>query len=342
MKNTDRDEDINSKALFINKVARGRYNNEIRRFKLDPIGENEVIIKSMYSSINYKDMLISDGNPGLVRRYPHIPGIDVSGIVYRSKNKKFNVGDRVMVVARPLGVEGFGGLSEYVKVPANWVEKLPTGMSEKQAMIFGTAGFTAALAVQKLLTQRTPQRKAPILVTGASGGVGSMSVYLLKSSGFKITAMTSSLDNKTYLKSIGADEVISYSQLQKDINLPLLKETYLSIVDNIGGDIVTTGIKTIQKNGSLILIGNVVGSKFEASITPFLLRGVSIIGINAESCSENERRKIWKMLASHNNEKKIEKLYKVIKLDETASSINRLKTNRNIGRVVVQIDDSLG
>ena len=341
MKNTYRDKDINSKALFINKVSKGRYDSEIRHFKLDPIGENEVIIKSMYSSINYKDILISDGNPGLVRRYPHIPGIDVSGIVYRSKNKKFNVGDSVMVVARPLGIESYGGLSEYVKVPANWVERLPEGMSEKQAMIFGTAGFTAALAVQKLLTQKTPRRKAPILVTGASGGVGSMSVYFLKSKGFKITAMTSSLDNETYLKSIGADEVIGYSQMQKDINLPLLKETYSAIVDNIGGDSVSIGIKTIQKNGSLILIGNVAGSKFEGSIAPFLLRGVSIVGINAESCSENERRKAWKMLASYRNEKKIEKIYNLIKLDETSSNINRLKTNRNIGRIVVQINDSV-
>ena len=149
MKNSNNNEEIHSKALFVNKIGKDCYSHEIKCFKLDPISKEEIVIKSMYSSINHKDIMVSDGNPGLVRRYPHIPGIDVTGIVYRSKNKKIKVGDRVMVIARPLGIESYGGLSEYVKVPAAWVEKIPANISEKQAIIFGTAGFTAALAVQK-------------------------------------------------------------------------------------------------------------------------------------------------------------------------------------------------
>lgn len=341
MKNSNNDEDINSKAFFINKIGKDFYNHEVKYFKLDPIGAEEVIIKSMYSSINQKDIMVSDGNPGLVRRYPHIPGIDVTGIVYRSKNNKIKVGDRVMVIARPLGIESYGGLSEYVKVPAKWVEKIPANISEKQAIIFGTAGFTAALAVQRLLANKIPQSQLPVLVTGASGGVGSMSIFLLKSNGFKIAAMTSSLGNKSYLKSIGADEVISASTLQKSISLPLLKETFSSIIDNVGGERVSEGIKTIQKNGFLILIGNMAGSKFLAHVNPFLLRGVSIIGINAESCTEYQRKKIWGMLKASASEKKIEKLYKVIKFDQISSNIKSIKMNRHVGRIVVKIDDRL-
>ena len=341
MKNFNNDEGINSKALFVNKIGKDLYDHEIKYFKLDPIGKEEIVIKSMYSSINHKDIMVSDGNPGLVRRYPHVPGIDVTGIVYRSNNSKIKVGDRVMVIARPLGIERYGGLSEYVKVPAKWVEKIPANISEKQAIIFGTAGFTAALAVQKLLANKFLQSQLPVLVTGASGGVGSMSIFLLKSNGFKITAMTSSLGNKSYLKSIGADEVISSSVLQKSSSLPLLKETYSSIIDNIGGESVTVGIKTIQKNGFLILIGNIAGSTFLAHVNPFLLRGVSIMGINAESCTEYQRKKIWRMLGANTYKKKIEKLYRVIKFDDISSNIKSVKLNRHIGRLVVKIDDSL-
>ena len=341
MKNSNNDEDIHSKALFVNKIGKDCYSHEIKCFKLDPISKEEIVIKSMYSSINYKDIMVSDGNPGLVRRYPHIPGIDVAGIVYKSKNNKIKVGDRVMVIARPLGIESYGGLSEYVKVPAAWVEKIPANISEKQAMIFGTAGFTAALAVQKLLTNKISTSQLPVLVTGASGGVGSMSIFLLKSNGFKVTALTSSLGNKSYLKSIGADEVISSSTFQKSINLPLLKETYSSIIDNIGGESVAVGIKTIQRDGFLILVGNIASSKFLAHVSPFLLRGVSIMGINAESCTEHQRKKIWRMIETYKNKNRIEKLYRVIKFDEISANIRSVKMNKHTGRLVVKIDDSL-
>ena len=269
----------NFKALFIKKDKK-KFKLYLGKKNIDNLNKNEVIIKVLYSSLNYKDILICSGNPGLVRKYPHTPGLDASGIIIKSNSKKFKVGDKVMVVAQPLGVNSDGGFSQYIKVPYNWVEKIPKNFSIKKSMIFGTAGFTAVLAIFTLLKKELKKDK-PILVSGATGGVGVFSIYMLKKLGFSVVAV--STKNKVhFLKKIGASEVIDFKEFCKNPNLPMLKMKYSAIIDNIGGDIIRLGSKQLNKNGKILSIGMVSGENINISLMPFILRGIELIGINAE------------------------------------------------------------
>ena len=186
---------IKSKALTIKKLSSQKCKLNLEKIDIKSIKKNEVMIIVHYSSLNYKDILLCSGNLGLVRKYPHVPGIDAAGVVIKSNSKKFKVGEKVLVVARAMGISTFGGLSEYVKIPSQWVEKIPKELSLKKSMIFGTAGFTAQMAIFKLLNKGLKKNSLPILVSGSSGGVGSMAVFMLSKLGYKVSALTSNLKN---------------------------------------------------------------------------------------------------------------------------------------------------
>lgn len=327
---------IISKSLVIRKKD-NKYFLKVEKFEIDAIKKGDVLIKTSYSSLNYKDVLLCSGNPGLVRRYPHIPGIDASGTVINSKSKKFKVGDKVIIVARSMGVSCFGGLSEYIKISSNLIEKKPTSISLKDSMIFGTAGFTAMMAVLKLLENKT-EKLSPVLVTGSTGGVGSLIIYILKIYKFKTIAATSSLKNKKYLKKIGADEVITYTDLKENNNLPLLKEKYCGVIDTLGLETISDCLKQINKKGQLILIGNVCSENININLMPLILRGISILGINAESVSNYDRKKIWKHLSKITNSKNSYSLYKEVSLNDVKKNIIRIRENKHLGRVIVNLN----
>tara|TARA_B100001057_G_scaffold499871_1_gene612244 strand:- start:74 stop:1069 length:996 start_codon:yes stop_codon:yes gene_type:complete len=325
---------LNFKALFVKKEKK-KFILSLGRKNINHINKNEVLIKVLFSSLNYKDILICLGNPGLIRKYPHIPGIDASGIVIKSGSKKFKMGDKVMVVAQPLGVRSNGGFSQFIKVPFNWVEKIPKNFSIKKSMIFGTAGFTATLAVMTLLKKKIKKDK-PILVSGATGGVGVFSIYMLTKLGFSVVAVsTKNKDN--FLKKLGAKEVISLKEFCKNPNLPLLKIKYAAIIDNIGGDIIRLGSKQLDNNGKILSIGMASGENINIGLMPFILRGIELIGINSENTDTKLRKKIWKNITKFSNDNKLNHIFKECGLSEISNVIKKIKLNKNVGRYIVKL-----
>ncbi len=323
----------NFKALFVKK-DKEKFKLYLGRKNINSLKKNEVIIKVLYSSLNYKDILICLGNPGLVRKYPHIPGIDASGVVIKSSTAKFKAGDKVMVVAQPLGVNSDGGFSHYIKVPFNWVEKIPKNFSMKKSMMFGTAGFTASLAVLTLLKKRIKKDK-PILISGATGGVGAFSIYMLVKLGFSVIAVSTKNKDK-FLKKLGASEILNFKEFCKNPTLPLLKMKYSAIIDNVGGDIIRLGSKQLDKNGKILSIGMASGENVNISLMPFILRGIELIGINSESTDTKMRRKVWKNIIKFSIQNKLNHLVRECSLGQIPNLIKKIKLNKNVGRYIVK------
>ena len=297
------------------------------------LNKGEVLIKSSYSSINFKDLLILKGNPGLVRQFPHTPGIDVSGIIIASKSRKFKIGQKVFVIARPMGLNNPGGFQEYVRVNENWVDILPKKISLKKSMIIGTAGFTAMLTALKI--KKDNIKKKPILITGASSGVGIISIIILKSWGFKIVACTRKKNLHNKLKKIGASEVINFTDLINNTNLPLLKEKFSAVIDNIGGDMLQSVYRQVEKKGNIYLVGNVAGEITKLYLLPFILRGIKLIGINAEMLENVERRKIFLKLVDLCKNLKLNKIYEEKKLDFFLNK--SLFNKKKLKRIIIKI-----
>lgn len=323
------------KSLFIEKKSREKFILSVKKNFFDKISKDEIVIKVSYSSLNYKDYLICNGNPGLVRKFPHVPGIDAAGKVYISNTKKFKFGDKVMIIAKPMGIETMGGFTEYLKVPSKWVEKIPKNLSEKESMIFGTAGFTAAKIVLNI--KNKSKKKNPILISGASGGVGLFSIILLSKYGFNLTAITKKNKSK-FLKKIGISNIIPYDQFIRKSSLPMLKTKYSNMIDNTGGVTISEGIKQIENKGEVFLIGNSVSNFSEINVLPFILREIKLIGINAENTNYVIRKKIWKMLLSISKDKRINLIYKQCNLRQVKSVMKKFKSNTKLGRYLVKIN----
>jgi len=323
-------------ALTVNKNKKNKYSTKITKTTIDEISKKEVIIKVLYSSLNYKDSLVCSGNKALVRKYPHIPGIDAAGIINKTFSKKFKTGDKVVIIAQPLGIKSSGGFARYVKAPNNWVKKIPKGMSLKNSMIFGTAGFTAALAVNALVKNGL-NKKFPVLVSGATGGVGILAIYLLSRLGFSVCAITRKKAQTKLLKRIGATDVIHTKEFENYAEMPLLKIKFSGIIDNVGSNIITTGIKQIINNGQLISIGNVSSDIFEINIMPLILRGIKIIGINAETANKNLRKAAWKTIVKYANDKKLKLIYKEYNLKNIFAPLGKIKKGTHVGRAIINL-----
>ncbi len=330
---------ISCKALLIERdKKKNSYSSDIKKIYFTNIKKNELLIKVNYSSLNFKDLMVVNGNPGLVRNYPHVPGIDAAGIVIKSYNNKFKIGDKVVVVGKPFGIMTNGGFSEIIKAPVKWVEKTPGNISLKKAMIFGTAGFTALLAVLNILKKKSKNLKKPVLISGASGGVGTVSIVALSILGFNVWACTSNKKNTEFLKQLGASKVIQLKEFKKKHNMPLLNKKFSAIVDNIGGDVFSYGLKELDQNGEFFSIGNISGENINLNILPFILRGVKVTGINTENISSKDRKKIWKLISIIEKKKKIKKIYKVYKFKNIKKILNKAHSNKIKGRVVIKIN----
>ncbi len=303
--------------------------------KISQINSGEILIKSSYSSINFKDLLVLKGNPGLVRKFPHTPGIDVSGEIIASKSRKFKVGQKVFVIARPFGLKDPGGFQEYVKVKEKWVDILPSGISLKNSMVLGTAGFTAMLTALEI--KKNNRKKKPVLITGASGGVGVISIIILKSWGYKVVACTRKRNLTKKLKRIGADEVIISKDFININNLPLLKDKYSAVIDNVGGDVLQSAYRQVEKRGNIYSIGNVAGETTKLYLLPFILRGIKLIGINAEMLEGKDRRKIFLKLSDLCKNPKLNQIYEEKKLNFLLNKIQVFKERTNLKRVLIKI-----
>jgi putative YhdH/YhfP family quinone oxidoreductase len=276
----------------------GKYIRRIEDRKLTDLPKGDVLVRVKYSSLNYKDALSCMGNKGVTRNYPHTPGIDASGIVEASSDSRFKEGDEVIVTSYDLGMNTDGGFSEFIRVPADWVVRKPEDLSLKQAMIYGTAGFTAGLSVERLLNAGQTPEMGPVVVTGALGGVGSAAVAILSKLGFEVIAATSDLkDGEEALKKLGAASRIDKTETDDQSGRPVLRPKWAGAIDVVGGNILSTLIKACQPMGNVTCCGNIGSGDLDGTVYPYILRGVSLIGIDSQNCPMTLRQKVWDKLA---------------------------------------------
>lgn len=325
------------KAFVVEKNEDKTFTSGIKDIKIPKIEEGEVLIKTTYSSLNYKDALSSIGNPGVTRVFPHVTGIDVTGIIEETKSDEFKVGDKVLVTGYDLGMNHDGGHQEYVKVPASWVIKKPDEISDKEIMSYGTAGLTAALSVNELIENGLTPQNGKVLVTGATGGVGTLAVSILSKLGFEVVAITGKAEKTDFLKSLGAQEVILRSDFEVENKKPMLSEEYAGVIDTVGGQILAHALKQIQHSGVATCCGLTSSYELNTNVFPFILRGVRLIGIDSVEIKRDKKEKAWKKIA---NEFKISSLNDVINeitLDEISSAYEKILTSKAVGRYLVKI-----
>ncbi|MGV3064846.1 acrylyl-CoA reductase family protein [Staphylococcus simulans] len=324
------------KAYYAEKEGK-EIHTELKELPMDTIDEGDVLIKVAYSSINYKDALAAKKGAGVIKNYPIIPGIDLAGIVAESGTSTYKEGDPVIVTSYDLGVSHHGGLSEYARVKEEWIVPLPKDLTLEEAMIYGTAGYTAALAIQKLEDNGLTVEGSPVLVRGASGGVGSLAVMMLSNIGYKVIASTGNKQNADYLKSIGATDVVP--RVEDTSDKPLDKREWQAVIDPVGGKHVGDIIKRLQNRGSIALIGNTAGLAFETTVLPFILRGNSILGVDSVETPMKVRKQIWRRLATDLKPEALHSIKQVIDFKDVPGAMDNLLNNHSAGRYLVKINE---
>jgi acrylyl-CoA reductase (NADPH) len=325
------------KALVVSETADKQYRREILDRQVDDLPAGDVLVEVHYSSLNYKDALSASGNRGVTRKYPHTPGIDAAGVVAQSTDNAFKPGDAVIVTSYDLGMNTAGGFGQYIRVPAGWVVPLPDGMSTREAMCYGTAGFTAAMSVLQLTGHDVRPEHGDILVSGATGGVGSIAVAILAKLGYTVAAVNGKTDRSAYLKSIGAQRIISIEEATDTSGRPLLKGLWAGSIDAVGGDILATTIKSMNINGVVTTCGNVASPDLPINVYPFILRGVILAGIDSQNCPMPARRKAWQKLAGEWKIPMMEKIVEEITLADLDQTIGRMLKRGRQGRAVVNM-----
>lgn len=304
---------------------------------IDSLPEGEVTIQVVYSSLNYKDALSATGRPGVTKNYPHVPGIDAAGVVVESDSLQFNVHDKVLVTGYDLGSNTDGGFAEFIRAPAAWIVPLPETLSLKESMIFGTAGFTAALCVQALQRNGVAPENGDVLVTGATGGVGSIAVALLAKEGYSVIASTGKKDADDFLKQLGAVEIIDRDELDQELDPPLLRGRYQGAVDTVGGRTLSTVIKSIKLQGSVACCGLVGGRELNLTVFPFILRGVNLQGVDSMHWLMKPRLEVWKKLAGPWKLPVLESITKTIGMDQLDEHVAAILKGQVRGRTVLAI-----
>lgn len=324
------------KALIVDKKE-SDFTLGFSQLKRSDLPEGEVMIKVAYSSVNYKDGLASIPNGKIVNDYPHIPGIDLAGTVVASTSKSFTEGDQVIATSYEIGVSHFGGYSEYASLPAEWIIPLPDGLSLKEAMVYGTAGFTAALSIHRLEQNGVTPDEGPILVTGATGGVGSSAVAILAKLGYNVVASSGKEKQYDYLYELGAKDIISREDLQREKIKALDKQRWAAAVDPVGGHSLAYVLSTTKYGGSVAVTGLTGGPKVPTTVFPFILRGVNLLGIDSVYCSMELREKIWKRMAT-DLKPNLDKMTKEITFEELPQTLKDILDGKLIGRTVVKIN----
>lgn len=327
-------EDTKYKA-FVTKESDSGFSNSIENLSVADLKDNDLIVKVSYSSLNYKDALSASGNRGVTRKYPHTPGIDAVGEVIVSNSSDFKSGEKIIVTGYDLGMNTFGGFGQYISISANWAIPLPKKLSEAEAMSIGTAGLTAGLCVRKLLMNDFTPDSGNVLVTGASGGVGSVAVMVLSKLGFKVVALTGKKDQADYLESLGASSVIMRSEMEEQ-GKPLQKGIYQGGGDTVGGNILSNFISQTSQRGAITCCGNVASDKLQTSVFPFILRGVALIGIDSAESLLEVKKEIWN---NFSNDWKIdlEKITKEVRLESLSEEVDKILKGEQIGRIRVNL-----
>jgi putative YhdH/YhfP family quinone oxidoreductase len=325
------------KALVVKEEAPKKFIGTIEERNIADLPAGDVLIRVKYSSLNYKDALSASGNKGVTRNFPHTPGIDASGIIEESTSGAFKVGDQVLVTGYDLGMNTSGGYGRYIRVPAEWVVPLPTGLDLKESMIYGTAGFTAGMSVSTLVSE-VSRHDGEVLVTGATGGVGSIATAILAHLGYSVTVVSGKPEAHDFLKGLGAARIIGRDEAVDTSGRPLLKGQWAGVVDTVGGEILATAIKATNLHGVVTCCGNVASPDLPMTVFPFILRGVRLQGIDSQNCPMNHRLQVWQNLAGDWKFSQLDSLHKEIGLAELNDDIALILKGKQKGRVVVDLE----
>ena len=328
----------NFKAFWVEKTDDGVAHSVIER-STDDLPEGELLVKVAYSSLNYKDAMSAKGLPGVTRNYPHTPGIDAAGVIVESNDSGFTEGDEVIVIGYDLGMNTAGGYGQYIRVPANWAVKMPAGLDAREAMIIGTAGFTAALCVDKIEQMGAQPSDGPVVVTGATGGVGSVAVALLAKLGYDVVASSGKAEKDDYLKSLGAGSVISRADLSEENKRPMAAETWAHGIDTVGGEILSNVIKGLKYSGSVAICGLVASPAFSTTVLPFILRNVNVLGVDSVELPLAKKQEIWHRLATDLKPDALDKMTTEVTLDGLSEVIDSIIQGGVSGRTLVKLDD---
>ncbi len=331
------------RAIVVREREDGTFTRSIETRDTDELPPGEVLIRVHYTSVNYKDALSAIGNRGVTKSYPHTPGIDAAGVVEESTSPDFQPGEEVLVTGYDLGMNTSGGMAEYIRVPSAWVVRLPEGLSMKESMIYGTAGFTAALSVYKLSWAGVKPDAGEVLVTGASGGVGSLALRFLVKLGYSVVAAAGLVDESDFpkveekLKSLGASRVIPASEVDDSSGKLLLKPVWPGAVDTVGGNVLATVIKQAAYLGVVTTCGNTGGHELNLNVYPFILRGVTLIGIDSVECPMDLRLRVWEKMAGEWKPDNLEDFATEITLEQVEERFQLLLNKKSLGRAVVRV-----
>ncbi len=326
------------RAMVVEETPDGKFLRRISRRTLSALPPGEVLVRVRYSSLNYKDALSATGNRGVTRSFPHTPGIDAAGTVEQSASAAFPPGEEVIVTSYDLGMNTDGGFGQYIRVPAAWVVRMPCGLTLAQSMAYGTAGLTAGMSIQCLMDQGVTPDRGDILVTGATGGVGSLAVAVLARLGYAVTGVTGKPEGGDFLRRLGAKGVLTREEAVDTSGRPLLKGRWAGVVDTVGGAMLATALKSTREWGALTCCGLVGSPDLPTTVFPFILRGVSLHGIDSQNCPMPLRTAIWQKLAAEWRPAALESLVRDVPLEELDPEIDRILAGRQTGRVRVDME----
>ncbi|MCA9110313.1 MAG: YhdH/YhfP family quinone oxidoreductase [Planctomycetaceae bacterium] len=324
------------RCFHVRKTGNGSIESSVESRPLHELPPGDVLIRVQASSLNYKDALASQGNPGIVRNFPHVPGIDSAGTVVASESDRFKPGDAVICTGYEQGAGRWGGWAEFVRLPAEWIVPLPHGLTLDETMIVGTAGFTAAQSVLSLVEHGIKPESGPVVVTGATGGVGVISVMLLAKLGYQVTAVSGKPDQHDWLCSLGASDVIGREEVNDDSDRPLLKSRWAGAVDTVGGNTLVTLIRSLNHRGCVTACGLVGGTDLPLTVFPFILRGAKLDGIDSAQCPYDRRLQIWNLLSGDWKLDNLQDLVTEISLDEVKQTIDQMMQGKTHGRHIVR------
>ncbi|MDF1526681.1 MAG: YhdH/YhfP family quinone oxidoreductase [bacterium] len=330
--------DITYSCLLVEETGSKAFIRKVTTRSVEALPEGDLLVRVQYSSLNYKDALSASGNKGVSRKFPHTPGIDAAGQVAWCGDGTFEEGEQVLVTGYDLGMNTPGGFGQYIRIPSSWAVRLPPGLTLREAMALGTAGFTAALCAQGLENGGVRPGDGEVVVTGATGGVGSMAVSILAQAGYNVTAVTGKPEAEEYLGSLGAKNVVDRAAVLEGSDRPMMKEHWAGAVDVVGGETLAALIKAARYGGVVTCCGLVGSPDLPLNVFPFILRGVSLIGIDSVQVPMEPRKKVWERLAGEWKPDNLEETVTEIALEELDGKINDILAGKVTGRTVVKLD----
>ena len=325
-------------ALVVNKDEDGNTSAGVSQVTLDELPEGEVIVAVEYSTVNWKDGLCLGSGGGLVRNYPHVPGVDFSGTVESSEDPRYSKGDKVILTGWRVGEAYWGGYAQKARVKADWLVPLPAGLTTKQAMAVGTAGFSAMLGVQALEDQGLKQEQGPVLVTGAAGGVGSVATAILANIGYEVAVVTGRPEASNYLKDLGASQIVDRGEINEAIKRPMEAATWAGCVDAVGGEMLARLLGQLKYGASVAVVGNASGTAVPANVIPFLLRGVNMLGIDSAMQPYANRVKAWERITKDLPLEKLDGMINNAVLADLPRLGKEIQGGQVKGRVVVDVN----